>query len=94
MALEAAACGIPVIASSVGGLRDLIENNKTGILVEGWDPSLYAQSLSQLLTNPLESTEIAMNAVEKASQFTWGQTAECLLGIYESASSKALVECR
>lgn len=94
VALEAAACGIPVIASSVGGLRDLIENNKTGILVEGWDPSLYAQSLSQLLTNPLESTEIAMNAVEKASQYTWGQTAECLLEIYESASSKALVECR
>ena len=49
VALEAAACGIPVIASSVGGLRDLIENNKTGILVEGWNPSLLPQSLNQLL---------------------------------------------
>ena len=44
--------------------------------------------------NPLKSTEIAMNAAEKAKKYSWGQTAENLLSIYASILSEALVDCR
>lgn len=94
VALEAAACGVPVIASSVGGLQNLIENEKTGVLIEGWDPTKFSQAVDYLLSNPFKSTEIAMNAVDKAQTYTWGQTARRLQEIYQTVLSKTLVECR
>ncbi len=94
VALEAAACGVPVVASSVGGLQNLVEDGKTGLLIEGWDPVEYAQVIDYLLSNPFKSTEIAMNAVDKAQTYTWGQTAGRLQEIYQSVLSKTLVECR
>ena len=94
VALEAAACGVPVIASSVGGLQNLVEDGKTGLLVKGWNPAEYAKAVDYLLSNPFKSTEIAMNAVDKAQTYTWGQTAGRLHEIYQSVLSKTLVECR
>ena len=94
VALEAAACGVPVVASSVGGLQNLIEDGKTGLLIEGWDPVEYAQVVDYLLSNPFKSTEIAMNAVDRAQTYTWGQTARRLQEIYQSVLSKTLVECK
>tara|TARA_B100001769_G_scaffold24763_1_gene16378 strand:- start:4268 stop:5749 length:1482 start_codon:yes stop_codon:yes gene_type:complete len=94
VALEAAACGVPVVASSVGGLQNLVEDGKTGLLIEGWDPVEYAQVIDYLLSNPFKSTEIALNAVDKAQAYTWGQTAGRLQEIYQSVLSKTLVECR
>tara|TARA_B100001778_G_scaffold435_1_gene349 strand:+ start:660 stop:2141 length:1482 start_codon:yes stop_codon:yes gene_type:complete len=94
VALEAAACGVPVVASSVGGLQNLVEDGKTGLLIEGWDPVVYAQVIDYLLSNPFKSTEIALNAVDKAQAYTWGQTAGRLQEIYQSVLSKTLVECR
>ena len=94
VALEAAACGVPVVASSVGGLQNLIEDGKTGLLIEGWDPVEYAQAVDYLLSNPFMTTEIAMNAVDRAQTYTWGQTATRLQEIYQSVLSKTLVECK
>ena len=94
VALEAAACGVPVVASSVGGLQNLIEDGKTGLLIEGWDPVEYAQAVDYLLSNPFKTTEIAMNAVDRAQTYTWGQTAKRLQEIYQSVLSKTLVECK
>ena len=94
VALEAAACGVPVVASSVGGLQNLIEDGKTGLLIEGWDPVEYAQAVDYLLSNPFKTTEIAMNAVDRAQTYTWGQTATRLQEIYQSVLSNTLVECK
>ncbi len=94
VALEAAACGVPVIASSVGGLQNLVEDGKTGLLIKGWNPYEYAQAVDYLLSNPFKLTEIAMNAVDKAQTYTWGQTAGRLHEIYQSVLSKNLIECR
>ena len=85
---------MPVIASSVGGLQNLVEDGRTGLLIRGWNPAEYAQAVDYLLSNPFKSTEIAMNAVDKAQTYTWGQTAERLQEIYQSVLSKTLVECR
>jgi D-inositol-3-phosphate glycosyltransferase len=94
VALESAACGTPVVAAAVGGLKDLIDDGHTGILVEGWNPTHYENAVNELLSNPFLSTEIAMNAAEKAKDFSWGQTANDLIEIYASILSTALVDCR
>src|SRR5204863_2235690 len=49
VALEAAACGTPVVAADVGGLRSLVDQDETGFLVEGRDPSDYAGPVEKLL---------------------------------------------
>jgi len=50
VALEAAACGTPVVAAAVGGLRSLIDHGQSGFLVEGRDPADYAAPVGQLLS--------------------------------------------
>ena len=53
VALEAAACGTPVVASAVGGLRTLVDHGHTGFLVEGRDPDVFAGvHRSELLDRP------------------------------------------
>ena len=52
VALEAAACGTPVVAAAVGGLRTLVDHGRTGFLVEGRDPAVFAAYTEQILTNP------------------------------------------
>ena len=51
VALEAAACGTPVVASAVGGLRTLVDHGHSGFLVEGRDPEVFAAYTEELLTN-------------------------------------------
>src|SRR5947209_1713606 len=52
VALEAAACGTPVVASAVGGLRSLVEHGRIGFLVDGRDPAVFAAYTAELLDNP------------------------------------------
>ncbi len=94
VALEAAACGTPVVAASVGGLQDLVLHGTTGYLVNERDPKLYAHYARQILENPLHGAEIAMNAVEKAQQYSWEKTSDQILNLYSSVTSRALVDCR
>ena len=47
VALEAAACGIPVVASAVGGLLNVVHDGVTGVLVEGRQPERFARALAQ-----------------------------------------------
>ena len=60
--MEAQACGIPVVASRVGGLVDLIEDGKSGFLVESNDPTALAKRIIELLHNPLEAKMMANQA--------------------------------
>ena len=94
VALEAAACGTPVVAASVGGLQDLVLHGTTGYLVNERDPKLYAHYARQILENPLHGAEIAMNAVEKAQQYSWEKTSDQILNLYTSVTTRALVDCR
>ena len=52
VALEAAACGIPVVASAVGGLLNIVHDGVTGLLVEGRDPARFARAIDQVLADP------------------------------------------
>ena len=93
VALEAAACGIPVVASDVGGLRTLVDHGQTGFLVEGRSSEDFAKYSSILFDDPIKAAEMAVAAAEKSWSFTWSATAERLRNICDSQASQALVEC-
>jgi len=93
VALEAAACGTPVVAASVGGLRTLVDHGRTGFLVTGRDPSVYATYLDQIFGHPLLAAELAFNSVARAKTYRWANTAASLREIYAQLGARVPVEC-
>lgn len=93
VALEAAACGTPVVASSVGGLRTLVDHGKTGFLVAGRDPAVFATYLDQIFTHPMLAAELAFNSYQHAKQYRWSTTAASLRTLYDELRARHLVEC-
>jgi D-inositol-3-phosphate glycosyltransferase len=94
VALEAAACGTPVIASAVGGLRTLVEHGRTGFLVEGRDPGAFAAYLGEVLTNPGLAREMSASAAVRARRYTWSIAGARLRRLYADLTARQLVECR
>ena len=93
VALEAAACGIPVVASAVGGLTTLVDHGRTGYLVEGREPADYAAPLAQLLGSPGDSARMAEAAAERAGAYTWKAAAGDLWERVDALTSAVLVAC-
>jgi D-inositol-3-phosphate glycosyltransferase len=93
VALEAAACGTPVVAAAVGGLRSLVDHAHTGFLVEGRDPAAYAAYVGEILDNPLLASEMSRNGVARALGYRWSMTAARLRRLYADLSARQLVEC-
>jgi len=93
VALEAQACGTPVVAAAVGGLRTLVEHGRTGFLVERRDPVVYASYIDQLLGNSLLMAEMALDAAERAGEYSWTNTAANLMRTYAQVRAGLLVDC-
>lgn len=93
VALEAAACGTPVVAAAVGGLRTLVEHGRTGFLVEGRDPGVFASYAEQVLASPSLAAELSRQAAERARGFTWSTAAGRLRRVYGDITARALVDC-
>jgi D-inositol-3-phosphate glycosyltransferase len=89
VALEAQACGTPVVAAAVGGLRTAVRNGYSGILVDGHDPAAWARVLAKLVASPSRLANLARGAREHAAAFNWPATAEQLLGVYTGAMNEA-----
>jgi len=94
VALEAAACGTPVVASDVGGLRSLVDHGRTGYLVEEPDPEAYAAWVRQILAEPLLAERLSTGSVLRARRYTWTHAAHLLVDIYADLTAGRLVECR
>jgi D-inositol-3-phosphate glycosyltransferase len=96
VALEAQACGTPVVAAAVGGLVAAVRDGVSGVLVDGHDPRDWATVLDRLLAEPGHRHRLAAGAVAHASQFSWDRTAETLLRVYRDAMSehRALIAAR
>ena len=62
VALEAAACGTPVVASAVGGLRTLVDDGHTGYLIDGRDPADFAAAVGTILGDPRLAEEMSVSA--------------------------------
>ncbi len=91
VALEAQACGTPVVAAAVGGLRTAVRHGVSGILVEGRDPAAYADALARLIGQPRWRQRLAAGAVKQAAEFGWSATARGVLAGYRDAAAPATV---
>ena len=82
VALEAQACGTPVVAAAVGGLRFVVQDGVGGYLVEGHDPADHATQLLRVLADPVEAARMGRVGAQQALRFTWDVTAREVLGVY------------
>jgi D-inositol-3-phosphate glycosyltransferase len=84
VAVEAQACGTPVVATRVGGLTTAVADGVSGLLVPGHDPQAWASALSRALR---DRDRLSAGAVRHAAGFGWDRTAEGVLAAYRDAVS-------
>ena len=86
--MQAMATGVPVIANGVGGLYDLIEDGKTGIMVPAGDATALADAIWRLINNPSERLELARQAREMIEKdFSAEMVGESLTEYYHECSN-------
>lgn len=85
VALEAQACGTPVLAAAVGGLPTAVRDGVTGMLVEGHDPAAYARRLRHLAERPGAGIAMGEAAVAHARSMSWRAAAARTLEVYRGA---------
>ncbi len=83
VAVEAQACGTPVVAAAVGGLPVAVADGRSGSLVSGHDPRRWAEAITALLHSDPEV--LRRGAIEHAAQFSWDHTVDALLASYGRA---------
>jgi len=89
VAVEAQACGTPVVAASVGGLRTAVRDGVSGVLVDSRDPAGYARAVQDLIAQPSTLARLSQGAREHASRFGWSATVDRLLALYSGAMAEA-----
>ena len=88
VALESQACGTPVVAAAVGGLRTAVRDGVSGVLVDGHDPDQWAKVLDDLLDAPDTRARLAAGARPHAATFSWERTTQGLLAAYRAAGAE------
>jgi D-inositol-3-phosphate glycosyltransferase len=88
VALEAQACGTPVVATAIGGLRTAVSDGISGSLVDGHDPKAWSAVISRLILEPQRRLLLSMGAIEHASRFGWENTVRKTLNVYDLILSK------
>jgi D-inositol-3-phosphate glycosyltransferase len=84
VALEAMACGTPVVASGVGGLLYLVRDGRTGFHIPDSDPAALADKLQSLLTDPHLRHELGRHAANVARSYSWERITDQVMTLYES----------
>jgi len=93
VALEAAACGTPVVASAVGGLLSLVDDGVTGRLINGRDPVDYGEAMAQILDDDDLRDAMGVAARAHAARYTWRAAADRLRSMYDELVATTLVSC-
>jgi D-inositol-3-phosphate glycosyltransferase len=88
VAVEAQACGTPVVAAAAGGLRTAVRDGVSGVLIDGHNPADYAAAIWQLITDSGRLARLSKGARQHASGFGWSVTVDQLLGVYGAAMSE------
>jgi D-inositol-3-phosphate glycosyltransferase len=82
VALEAMACGVPVVGSRVGGLAVTVRDGVTGLLVPEGDAGALADSITGLLADESRRTRLGGEAAEWARRFGWPCVAHAVIELY------------
>ena len=93
VALEAAACGIPVVASAVGGLSRSSITARPGSLSSGAIPTQFAAAITRILDDPLLAASMSVASAARAKRYTWSFAAARLRRIYTDLTARQLVVC-
>ena len=93
VALEASACGVPVVAADVGGLRTLVDDGRNGFRIAERDPVLYTEAVRSILDDPALASSMARHGAEMASRYSWTATAGRLRRIFEDLSARVPLDC-
>ncbi len=93
VALEAAACGTPVVAASVGGLRSLVDDAETGFLVDSRDPQDYASCVATLFADADLAAGFGAEAAARSRRYSWNITAARLRRLYGDLVERDVVRC-
>jgi D-inositol-3-phosphate glycosyltransferase len=91
VALEAQACGTPVVAARVGGLRTVVSDGHSGVLVDGHDPADWAAVIKRLIKAPRHLQALSAGARRHASVFGWSATVDRLAKVYTGAMDEAVI---
>ncbi|MEA2628740.1 MAG: D-inositol-3-phosphate glycosyltransferase [Chloroflexota bacterium] len=84
VALEAQACGRPVVASGVSGLRSVVRDEVSGYLIDDHDPAIYAERIGRLLADPELAQQMGRRGRLLAQRFSWTRTADRLEELFET----------
>jgi glycosyltransferase involved in cell wall biosynthesis len=87
--LEALACGRPIVASRVGGIPDVVTDERNGLLVPAADAHALAQALRRVREDPSLAARLAGQARARAEALSWDAHGSRLLAVYEGAATKA-----
>jgi len=93
VALEAAACGTPVVAANVGGLRSLVDDGHTGFLVDGRTGRDFAAPVERLFADAGLGAEMGVSAAARSGRYTWNIMAARLRRLYADLGARELVRC-
>ena len=93
VALEASACGVPVVAAGVGGLLTLVDHGETGYLVPDRDPALFAHYAREIIDHPSHAAALGARGAARAARYTWGFAAARLRRLYADLGVRERVAC-
>jgi D-inositol-3-phosphate glycosyltransferase len=88
VALEAQACGTPVVASKVGGLNYTVQDGVSGFLEPWDDPNAFAQRIRQLVEHEGLREEMGANAIANAQSYTWPRITDRMVDLYETVQHR------
>jgi D-inositol-3-phosphate glycosyltransferase len=85
VAIEAQACGTPVIAARVGGLPTAVRDGISGVLVDGHEAGSWADHILSVVNNKELRSKLSKGAIAHASHFGWEDTTDKLISVYQEA---------
>jgi glycogen synthase len=92
--VEAQWAGVPIVATRVGGIPDIVEHDVSGVLVPSRDPLALARAVDALLTNPHRARTLARRGKAAAALYDWTHLAAQVLHVYQTVTSQQTATAR